>query len=463
MNILRSIIGVVLFNVGLLAVPVSIDAAPLDPPDFDEQWYVVALQEPRTQEYRPCGHMYAVLQRVGREVHSKSTIKFEIRRADAVMKATAIQTSRETLDGRPLGFEHSLAFGMEPQTQTGIIQDGTLTLITKQYGVEKSRETYPFDPEIKFSWGLMRLQQEHGLEKGTKYTCKVYEPSLRPEGPLDVTLEVHGKEPIEILGKTRTLTRITTSMKLQAPKEGAAKPAVGGAAAMLGDITLDADNWVDDDFTPVVITLDMGVIKLRMYQTSKAEALKRGAPPEMFLNTLVSVEKPIGYGAREVRLRLRLKAGAKQRLPDLPDTAMQHVERVNDREAIVTIRRLDWKKIRKEVAASDVAESIQPYLEASTMCDTGDRKLRRLARRAVRGKETPAEKADALRKFVTDYITDKGMDVGFATASAVVRQRRGDCTEHGVLLAALARAAGLPARGVSGIIEVPSGALPGDG
>jgi len=36
----------------------------------------------------------------------------------------------------------------------------------------------------------------------------------------------------------------------------------------------------------------------------------------------------------------------------------------------------------------------------------------------------------------------------------VVRTRKGDCTEHAVLLVALARAAGIPARTVSGFVYV---------
>ena len=105
---------------------------------------------------------------------------------------------------------------------------------------------------------------------------------------------------------------------------------------------------------------------------------------------------------------------------------------------------------------------MKDYLRASPTVDINDSRIKRLARKAVKGANTPAEKADALRKFVTDYIEHKSMDVGFATASEVARSKQGDCSEHGVLLAALARAAGLPARGVSGIVEVPQGYLTED-
>ena len=63
--------------------------------------------------------------------------------------------------------------------------------------------------------------------------------------------------------------------------------------------------------------------------------------------------------------------------------------------------------------------------------------------------------ADNLRKHVTDVIKDKNLDVGFASASEVCRNREGDCTEHSVLLAAMARARGLPARAAFGMVAVP--------
>jgi hypothetical protein len=56
---------------------------------------------------------------------------------------------------------------------------------------------------------------------------------------------------------------------------------------------------------------------------------------------------------------------------------------------------------------------------------------------------------------VTDVIEDKNLTVGFATASEVCRNKEGDCSEHAVLLAALGRACGLPARVATGLVYVP--------
>jgi len=54
--------------------------------------------------------------------------------------------------------------------------------------------------------------------------------------------------------------------------------------------------------------------------------------------------------------------------------------------------------------------------------------------------------------FVDHYITHKGFGRGYDIASVVARRNEGDCTEHAVMLAALARAFRIPARVVEGVV-----------
>ena len=63
--------------------------------------------------------------------------------------------------------------------------------------------------------------------------------------------------------------------------------------------------------------------------------------------------------------------------------------------------------------------------------------------------ETP--RAKDLEEFVYGYIKDKNYSNGFDIASQVARSQEGDCTEHAVLLSALLRMYGYPARVVTGI------------
>ena len=53
-------------------------------------------------------------------------------------------------------------------------------------------------------------------------------------------------------------------------------------------------------------------------------------------------------------------------------------------------------------------------------------------------------------------MTNKNFTQTFATAAEVAESREGDCTEHAVLLAALARACGIPSRVAVGLVYVKS-------
>jgi transglutaminase-like putative cysteine protease len=65
-----------------------------------------------------------------------------------------------------------------------------------------------------------------------------------------------------------------------------------------------------------------------------------------------------------------------------------------------------------------------------------------------------AEAISRIEAFVADYVEDKNLSVGYASAAEVVASKQGDCTEHAVLAAALCRAVGIPAQVVTGLAYV---------
>jgi len=70
------------------------------------------------------------------------------------------------------------------------------------------------------------------------------------------------------------------------------------------------------------------------------------------------------------------------------------------------------------------------------------------------GARDTAEAARRIESFVAEYITNKSLSVGYASAAEVVESRQGDCSEFAVLTAALCRAAGIPAEVVVGMAYV---------
>ena len=74
------------------------------------------------------------------------------------------------------------------------------------------------------------------------------------------------------------------------------------------------------------------------------------------------------------------------------------------------------------------------------------------AKKAAGDETDPWRVAVALERYVNREVTKKDFTQAFATAAEVAKSREGDCTEHAVFLAALARARGIPARVAIGLV-----------
>jgi transglutaminase-like putative cysteine protease len=75
-----------------------------------------------------------------------------------------------------------------------------------------------------------------------------------------------------------------------------------------------------------------------------------------------------------------------------------------------------------------------------------------LAKKATAGVSDPWQRSQRIEKWVAQNLSEKNFKTGFAPASEVARNLTGDCTEHGVLTAAMCRAVGVPARVVVGLV-----------
>jgi len=99
-----------------------------------------------------------------------------------------------------------------------------------------------------------------------------------------------------------------------------------------------------------------------------------------------------------------------------------------------------------------VDEGAKKFLAATPMCESEDEVLAAKSADVVKKCKDAHEAATVLCKFVYRYLAKKSGNSGTATARQAFDEKKGDCTEHAALFVALARAAGLPARCVSGTV-----------
>lgn len=417
-----------------------------DPPKgvFSENWYAIMLNEQKS------GHMHSKMSRRahnGRDViETQMTMTMEAGRGDTTVRVTVEQETTETLEGEPLSFKNTTRLGMMPSITRGTIEDGVVTVKTQQFGQQVQERTYTLPDGAIMSWGAYREQIKRGLEPGTTYEIGLYEPSVAPDKLTPTTVKIGKPETIDLFGRKVEAVKTTQTMKMK---------------SMFGRETeIESVSWLTDAGTAVKLQMEMLNIPVEILACTKPVALAKNDPAELMVDTLIRINKPLPRNAREITYKLYSQSdNGSRRATSVPETDMQRIRRKTDEYVLLAVRRADHAKHasnNKRQVKTLTDEEKKLYLAATSTLNHKDPVIAKLAKEAAGNETDPWKLADKLRRFVSDFVISKNLSVGFATAGEVARSREGDCTEHGVLLAALGRALDIPTRTVTGIVYLPN-------
>ena len=175
---------------------------------------------------------------------------------------------------------------------------------------------------------------------------------------------------------------------------------------------------------------------------------ENGLAPEIFNETVLRPDRPLPRPRSLDRVVFRLSA--KDPAIPFPDFSSSRQRIVEQRggEMVLEIRRVVPGEGEVVSPPGPGAREANPTLES----DHPD--IIALAAELAGDAAGDWEVARALERGVYEYIDKKSMGVAFATAHETCRSRSGDCSEHAVLLAALARAEGIPSRVAMGLTYV---------
>ncbi len=431
----------------VLAAPVASGIVNIDDPPagvFEDEWYAIMLNN------RKSGHMHSTMERVrgpdGRDViRTKTMMMMVAGRAESTLTVTSQQETEETLDGRPLSFTNTMRLGALPSVMNGVFRDGKVHISHQQFGQQAVEQIYELPPEAVMAWGAYREQIRRGLQPGTRYELQLYDAGVSPSRVTPAVMEVLDRETIDLFGRKVEAVKTRQTLRLQG---------LLGAGS-----TIESYTWMTDAGTAVKLRMTMLNIPVELLACTRSVALSKNDPAELMTQTLVDAGRRIDRH-RASRITCRLTwSGSKGRAAaaEIPETDMQRIVS-RDAEGIVlevSRRSSAGAETRPATQATGLPEDQRErYLEASVTLNHRDPKIRALAAEAVGDEKDPWRIADRLRRFVSDYVRTRDLSVGFATASEVARSREGDCTEHGVLLAALGRAVGIPSRVVTGVLYV---------
>lgn len=194
---------------------------------------------------------------------------------------------------------------------------------------------------------------------------------------------------------------------------------------------------------PVVLSASLGAgIDLRWEEKEQAERDVAGFD---MVADAVPVDRPLGDPAAIRELHLRVALPGPLRLRDAPNQEL--TRRPDGAFEVALFSRPGLPVLPSERRAA---------LAVTSSVDAGDPALAELARTVTAGASDPAARVERLVDWTYRNL-EKDLASNLTTASQVLAHRQGDCTEHALLFVALARAAGIPAREVSGLVYMGDG------
>lgn len=378
------------------------------------------------------GHALQTRSVEGNTVTSSEEMTLRVGRgADAVTMYTK-ETSYETLEGRPIGFEMvQKVSGFEQKRKGTITPDGQVQMTIEAMGDTRTM-TLPFPKDALMTEGLRLLQEKHGLAAGTTFTAKAFRPDMvELLGAIPIHSKVGGKKTIDLFGRVTEAVEVISTM-------------------VIGAESISVTSYVDESQNVLKSLVPMMGMTLEMVTCDKEFALRQEDVVD-FLSKMC-VPCPVELKNPDQA------AGAIYELTSLDDSELRIPEDDNQK-----IEKLDGKRCRVIIRPVQPASGFKfPYegdnaqlleaVEPSEYLQCDDPKIMDMAKQAVSGADNAARAARQIEAFVAGYITKKDFSVGYASAKEVAQSRQGDCSEHAVLTAAMCRAVGIPARVVTGLV-----------
>ena len=406
-----------------------------------EAWYVHHLNN------NPVGYRHLTASRIVESSvvrSSKENIRYVVddqvkfRRGNSTLIQHLNQTSSETPEGELLNFESTLRLGPLLTEFTGNVAEEKLTVETVR-GSSRVTERTPWQSVYR---GLQAVEQSlfrKPMEIGETRNLKMLMPLKHKIAK--VKLFCSGMSATGLLdGSYQKLTEIVSEESIDD------KP--------VGEQVL----WVNDSGV-VLKTLRPG-IGLVSYRTDEATALAGVTPiNEVLSATLMDVKGVIKRPSDTMQVAFLVGPSldvqqSKGQVVSIKPAPGQFVRKLEDGTWQVLVTRHNATNLK------DFQSLTQPPVEEDTrsnvFIDSNTGSIRSIANTATRKSMSKEEMAIELTKTVNNLILPKELSQGFTKASMVLQASEGGCTESSVLLAALLRNKGIPARLAVGLIYVPA-------
>ncbi|MBI3828161.1 MAG: transglutaminase domain-containing protein [Planctomycetes bacterium] len=341
-------------------------------------------------------------------------------------------TNVEDETGKPVSFENVSKQSKEATVRKGLVKDGVIEMTMITAGDTKDMKI-PYKGTFLFPYGEQLLRKQKGFAVGTAYTYGLF---LAEIGDVkEAQVKVLKNEKLA-LGSDKE------------PQDYHVLQLTGIAPGLT--ITF----WCADDGYWRKFTLDVN--DTEMVVCAKEDWEKPIDPPRIDAMKKNSVDPgflmPVPARLDSVDYRLKMDKGDINAVA-WDDERQKIVAKPDAQTIVLQVKRVPMTEAESPslpLAQADL-DKLKPYMASSPLIQWDDPDIVKTAKEIAGTEKNGYKVAKKLERFVFENIKTKSYDTGFASAKEVQKNREGDCTEHGVWLAALLRAAGIPSKVAMGL------------
>lgn len=394
----------------VLAAAPSWAGAALPDTVFASHWYAISIQGHRS------GWSEQTLRRTPEGIESSERTVLRVQMEGRTLTSARAETRRYDANLRLLEVEHE-ADQVGRKVHVTARRDGDRLLFTRQSPDGETRQELPLDNTFGGDLQILKAVLQGELKPGWTHVFTTVDCDL---------------------GRLDEIT-VTALQRLDDPRPGWL---LQSQSKLLG---IPSQAWVGDD--GVILRQEVpGMMAMAMELVSQEQALAELEP--FLLATAIPVGSNMGdpRKLRQVRLQVSKDGGDGDGI--FPDTLRQSVL-TQDGRTLLTVRAGEVPAINVKLPVT--SEALQPYLQPSDLAPSADSRIIAQAGEIIAGETDAWQAARRLMWWVHRGLGKIDSEPRPMSALEVLEAKRGDCTEHAVLLAALCQAVGLPARMVGGL------------
>jgi hypothetical protein len=292
--------------------------------------------------------------------------------------------------------------------------EGQYLVLNTGFGGEMRESKIMLQDKPLLSLGLWPHLMKKGLVVGDRYRLSLFDPSIMAQKPVEVS--VIGRETIVLDGRKWEAYKVKT---------------IFAGLEVLAWIGPNGERLKEE-----------GLMGFRMVKTTEDEArsgIRSGPELDIAESVSIPANMVLAEPANLSYLKIRLD-GIDLGGLDL-DTGRQ---RLTGSMLEIGLESNEDSHVYKKVG-------LEPYLKASPFIQSDHPAIKTLAGKIVGQLNQGEVKARKILQWVYDSL-DKRATVSVPNALGTLKARAGDCNEHAALFAALARAAGIPAKVSVGLV-----------